>query len=941
MDTKLKRFSRLKLTKTVAFFLALLFFTLAVYNSFALFISAFEDAEKSDIAYSYFQNGDYLAIRGERFKDVLTEYCEAAVKIKLVYKSGSEKDYESYKAAVADQTELLLEKTKADIRQNVSAKSGTAFFSTLLAYLDGKEVTLKRLGNHTCYIKDGVKLCQNGSGENYVTGGDDNYYESYTDYLDGILYNEYEEDYDEYDVRTTTFYSAATSPYEENFDKSTTQIVTDNYDDDSSVFTQTSIPSSIRKKASNPENIIEICSLYDTDTRETYDGYYEFFIDESKIDLSNISGAEFSDYKIETVKNYADFKQKAEYYKEEFKKFSHASIIIANEKSGKIIFSNADAETFDAANASLEDAESLIVNAPFGFSYRLASSNHSSVCSKSLNGEGTALGYVSTVCTTLNNEFFFLGGKYIIYVLTDSFFTDKDLVTSTVGSQEPFENALAESKKAQNEVRAALFKIVLFFVLFIVLTVYLVIVAGRKPYDDEVHMAPADKIFTLLRTCIDLGAIAGIVTGAVFCWGDAAENIISLRDAVTYYSQPVTFWHYFIVILCSVSACAFLLDWILYLARHIKNHSFFKNFMLGRIIVSIKRKVKSRPKKEKIYKDILGDVLKKITLFVLLPNIVIGLLCLVSAIEYGLRVGVMFFGILLVFYNLFALGYAVYYAYNVRKLFNALGEIRSGNYNVQIDMTRMPGSIRNAATNIMHLGEGLSIAVDNAVKEEKMKAELITNVSHDLKTPLTSIINYTDLLSRCEITDETAQSYIAVLKEKSERLKKLIEDLVEASKASSGAINVELIEMSLSELALQIEGEYEDEFEAKGLELIVEEGSEELFVFADGKLSHRVLDNLMSNVKKYAMPHTRVYMTLQKEPDGASVTIKNISEGRLNISPEELKARFVRGDSSRTSEGNGLGLSIADNLCTLQGAVLDIEIIGDLFSAKVTFKAAR
>ena len=454
-------------------------------------------------------------------------------------------------------------------------------------------------------------------------------------------------------------------------------------------------------------------------------------------------------------------------------------------------------------------------------------------------------------------------------------------------------------------------------------------------------MAPADGIFTLLRTCIDLGAIAGIVTGAVFCCGNAAENIISLRDAVTYYRQPVTFWHYFIIVLCSISACAFLLDWILYLARHIKNRSLFKNFLLGRIIVSIKRKVKSHPKTEKIYKDVLNDVLKKIALFVLLPNIVIGLPCLISVISYNTSVGGFFFGMLLVIYDLGALGYAVYYAYNVRKLFNALGEIRNGNYNIQIDMSKMPGSIRRAATDIMHLGEGLSIAVDNAVKEEKMKAELITNVSHDLKTPLTSIINYTDLLSRCEIADETAQSYIAVLKEKSERLKKLIEDLVEASKASSGAINVELIKMSLNELAMQIEGEYEDEFEAKGLELIVEEGSEELFVLADGKLSHRVLDNLMSNVKKYAMPHTRVYMTLQKETNGASVTIRNISEGRLNISPEELKARFVRGDSSRTSEGNGLGLSIADNLAALQGGTLDIEIIGDLFSAKVTFRSAE
>ena len=940
MDTKLKKFSRSKLTKTVAFFLALLFFTLAVYNSFALFISAFKDSEKGDIIYSYFQKGDYLAIHGARFKDALTEYCEAAVKTKLVYKSGSEKDYENYKAALADKNELLLEKIKADIRKNVSGESGTALFSTTLSYLDGKKITLKRLGNHTCYIEDGVKLCQDGSGNNkYVTDSNGNIYSSYTDYLDRILYEEDEEDYDEYTEERITSPVTATNSHKQISDESVTSAVANNYDNDSSVFTKTSVPGNIKKKASKPENVIEICSLYDINTRETYDGYYEFFIDESKISTSDISDSDFSDYKTETVKSYADFKQKAVYYREEFKKFSHASIIIADEKSGKIIFSNT--ENFDTANSSLEDAENLIVNAPFGFSYRLASGNHSSVSSKSLNGKGTALGYVSTVCTTLNNDFFFLSGKYVIYVSTDSFFTDNDLVSSTVGSPEPFEDVLAESKTAQNEVRAALFRIVLFFVFFIILTVYLVIVAGRRPEDDEVHMAPADGIFTLLRTCIDLGAIAGIVTGAAFCYDNAAENIISLRDAVTYYRQPVTFWHYFIIVLCSVSACAFLLDWILYLARHIKNRSLFKNFLLGRIIVSIKRKVNSHPKTEKIYKDVLNDVLKKITLFVLLPNIVIGLPCLISVIDYNPSIGGIFFGILLVIYDIGALGYAVYYAYNVRKLFNALGEIRNGNYNVQIDMSKMPGSIWRAATDIMHLGEGLSIAVDNAVKEEKMKAELITNVSHDLKTPLTSIINYTDLLSRCEIADETAQSYIAVLKEKSERLKKLIEDLVEASKASSGAINVELIKMSLNELAMQIEGEYEDEFEAKGLELIVEEGSKELFVLADGKLSHRVLDNLMSNVKKYAMPHTRVYMTLQKETNGASVTIRNISEGRLNISPEELKARFVRGDSSRTSEGNGLGLSIADNLAALQGGRLDIEIIGDLFSVKVTFRSAE
>ncbi|MDO4379967.1 MAG: HAMP domain-containing sensor histidine kinase [Clostridia bacterium] len=934
MDTKLKKFSRSKLTKTFAFFLALLFFTLFVLSATSLFFGSCKDIEEAAITASYLTQGKNYAISGKYFEETLIEYIKAAMNSKLIFKNGSKEDFENYQKAYLSKNKETLDEAVKETLKELRAESGGDDFSTLAAYLSQGSIKLKKIADHKCYLESGVEMhysvCSDGRISSNVFNSQygNESFESYEDYFNSKFDSDYYDEYDDDESETTAPSVEVTN--EDGVVVTTTMIKTP--DQIENGHSTSSIPQSVKNKAGEPNNVIEICSAFYDDGDESFDGYYEITVDKNS--LTPEENTRFSFYS-DKIKNEAEFKEKARFYENSAKSVRHVSIAVFDSKTGKPVLStfkdlSGDFTLNEVKTSSAENCKAFFV----------------------FNGPERSIDYVDfpeNVTPSFKRTFASIIEPFLSTVISD-FRSEYDFAVGiddyyeykgNIDSEEPFETALYKTQQLEKTVKAKLTETIVFFVLFLVLTVYLVIVAGRKPEDEEVHMAPADGIFTLLRTCINLGAIAGIVTGAVFCYMDAVDRLLEKYHSVTGANSSVAMWHYVIIVLCSVSACAFLLDWILYLARHIKNRSFFKNFLLGRIIVSVKRKVKSRPKKEKIYKDVLNDVLKKIALFVLLPNIVIGLPCLISVIGYNPSIGGIFFGILLVIYDICALGYAVYYAYNVRKLFGALAEIRNGNYNVQIYMTRMPGSIRNAATDIMHLGEGLSIAVDSAVKEEKMKAELITNVSHDLKTPLTSIINYTDLLSRCEITDETAQSYIAVLKEKSERLKKLIEDLVEASKASSGAINVELIKMSLNELAMQIEGEYEDEFEAKGLELIVEEGSEELFVLADGKLSHRVLDNLMSNVKKYAMPHTRVYMTLQKEPNGASVTIRNISEGRLNISPEELKARFVRGDSSRTSEGNGLGLSIADNLAALQGGTLDIEIIGDLFSAKVTFRSAE
>ncbi|MEG2004359.1 MAG: HAMP domain-containing sensor histidine kinase, partial [Clostridia bacterium] len=222
---------------------------------------------------------------------------------------------------------------------------------------------------------------------------------------------------------------------------------------------------------------------------------------------------------------------------------------------------------------------------------------------------------------------------------------------------------------------------------------------------------------------------------------------------------------------------------------------------------------------------------------------------------------------------------------------------------------------------------------------ERLKTELITNVSHDIKTPLTSIINYVDLISKEDCENEKIVEYTEVLARQSERLKKLIEDLVEASKVSTGNVEVALAPCDVGVLLSQTAGEYEQRLEASSLALILSSPKNPVTVMADGRLIWRVFDNLMNNVCKYSQPGTRVYLSLEVLGGEALVSLKNTSKSALNISSEELMERFVRGDGSRSTEGSGLGLSIAKSLTALQNGSLNLVIDGDLFKVTLKFKA--
>ncbi|MGM9594550.1 MAG: sensor histidine kinase [Candidatus Onthomonas sp.] len=280
--------------------------------------------------------------------------------------------------------------------------------------------------------------------------------------------------------------------------------------------------------------------------------------------------------------------------------------------------------------------------------------------------------------------------------------------------------------------------------------------------------------------------------------------------------------------------------------------------------------------------------------------------------------------------------FACKWAVDWAKLRRAVKEMTEGKLDCAIDTAHMLPDLREHAADLGNLSEGLSKAVEEQVKSQRFKTELITNVSHDLKTPLTSIINYVDLLKKADIQDETVRGYIDVLDRKSQRLKTLTEDLVEASKAASGTIAVQLERLDLSQLVNQAVAEYEERLEQSGLTPVISVPKEPCTVLADGRHLWRILDNLLGNCTKYAMPGTRVYLDVTAGKGTCTVTVKNISADPLNVPADELMKRFVRGDSARSTEGSGLGLSIARNLTTAQKGSFDLVVDGDLFKAIVT-----
>ncbi len=292
---------------------------------------------------------------------------------------------------------------------------------------------------------------------------------------------------------------------------------------------------------------------------------------------------------------------------------------------------------------------------------------------------------------------------------------------------------------------------------------------------------------------------------------------------------------------------------------------------------------------------------------------------------------------LILFINALIFTVVIYVSVMLQKIKSGGEKIAGGDLSHKIDTKYMFGDFKEFAVSLNNINEGLQSAVNEKMKSERFKTELITNVSHDIKTPLTSIINYVDLIKKEDIENQKVRQYIDVLDRQSGRLKKLVEDLVEASKASTGNLAVSLSECDVGVLLAQTLGEFEDKLAQLKLTPIMNLPQKSIRIMADGRHLWRVFDNLMSNICKYAMPGTRVYIDVEQKDEKAIVMFRNISANELNISAQELMERFVRGDSSRNTEGSGLGLSIAKSLVEIQNGSLELSVDGDLFKASVIF----
>lgn len=328
------------------------------------------------------------------------------------------------------------------------------------------------------------------------------------------------------------------------------------------------------------------------------------------------------------------------------------------------------------------------------------------------------------------------------------------------------------------------------------------------------------------------------------------------------------------------------------------------------------------------------------TCFVLFNFIVIltalSLLFQYDSVESKVLIGLLF--IFLVCMDLWVYHQMYRNASEVDLINEALLKISKGDTSYKVEIDDFGGKEKDLAEHINHISRGLETALQEKVRSERLKADLITNVSHDIKTPLTSIINYVDLIKREHIKDPKIQGYLDVLEQKAQRLKTLTEDLVEASKASSGNLKLDMASIDFVELIWQTNGEFEEKFAVRHLELVPNLPDESIVIQADGRHLWRVLENLYNNAFKYAMERSRVYVDIVKEEERVVFTIKNISENPLNIHPDELTERFVRGDVARTTEGSGLGLSIAKSLTELQDGEFEIYIDGDLFKVQIAFK---
>ena len=447
----------------------------------------------------------------------------------------------------------------------------------------------------------------------------------------------------------------------------------------------------------------------------------------------------------------------------------------------------------------------------------------------------------------------------------------------------------------------------------IIMIVYLIWATGHEKGKEGIQLNSIDKISYEVISIVIMFVIGMMMSFAIA----SIESQIPQKILIS------------VFLLCYLIGYACLAVWVSTTIRRLKAKQFIRSFLIYKVCRWIKVTL------EKIFRKVTDkqNTNRKIT--IIYWGFVVISIILACFLWSGIGL------LILIAFWIWAYYKLLQYNKKLQKINEALRNIYEGNPNVKLNEEELEGILKIMAKYINDIAGGFTNAIEQSLKSERLKTELITNVSHDIKTPLTSIINYVDLLKKEDINNAQIEQYIAVLDKKSQRLKKLIEDLVEASKVSSGNVKLNMEVINLKELLNQSMGEFEDKLEKKNLKIEMDLPNENVLIKADNRYLYRVIENVFSNISKYALEGSRVYIKLEKQKEEIYLEFKNISKDKLNISAEELMQRFVRGDKSRYTEGSGLGLSIAKSLTELQDGKFKIDIDGDLFKVVIKWKKER
>ncbi len=449
----------------------------------------------------------------------------------------------------------------------------------------------------------------------------------------------------------------------------------------------------------------------------------------------------------------------------------------------------------------------------------------------------------------------------------------------------------------------------------VVLFIFLMCSAGRREGYEGVRAGLGTKVpFDLLVATTVTAIIFIIISAFGSWWWSAYYPILQIISIV------------FSLIVVPIMTTGLCMSF----AIRVKLGAWWKNTIIYMMIYGIIRLIRSAAK-------LAFKLIRKLPLIWKSALVILGIICIeFLCITFNIYEGdnILAFWII---EKIILIPAIVYFILCLRKLQQGAEKIADGEFGTRVDTKYLICDMKEHALVLNRIGNGIDIAVEERIKSERMKTELITNVSHDIKTPLTSIINYSDLIAKETTENEKISEYSLVLLRQSERLKRLIDDLVEASKASTGNLEINSEHFDVGVLFSQTTGEYDAKLAEKDLTLITKQPNEPVYIMADGRRMWRIFDNLMNNICKYAQSGTRVYLSLETQNGEAVISFKNTSRDALDIPADELMERFTRGDSSRNTDGNGLGLSIAKSLAELQGGRMDLTVDGDLFKVVLSF----